>query len=340
MQKLNSLRHVKEDSFPMFLTVKRLVLLIDGSLSRPFFARNVKDQIIGLDANAQWHNEVKGVMMIGNYHRKMKNFDKTIKKAEEDRESDIESSESEEEDEELEEEEYKAEYQREMNLKARANRNDPTQRLKNNYYKLSFEIEYEYFVSYFWNPIILKKMQNVDLHSIVVWSEIQSHIKGSANSHLYPGLYLPERVYYSMDSQKKNFLNKEKKAMIFDIFGRYERWKRDIGAYDFMDVVNYVLNHIRFYGYSGVPIHYLMIDEVQDLTHAAILLFMKITNMGLFFSGDTAQTIAKGVGMRFSDLRNLFKISEVMYYNSYHSGTWKQPIIKQLTVIIILFELF
>ncbi len=335
MAKLNSLRHVKEESFPLFLTVKRLVLLIDGCLSRPFFARNIKDQIIGLDANAQWHNEMKGVMMIGNYHRKLKDFDKTVKKAaaenEAEGESEISNSDSDDSEEELEEEEFAAEYQREVNQRARQ-QNQKNRRLGGNQYKLSFEIEYEYFEKHFWFPIVMRKTPYLDLHPLLVWSEIQSHIKGSANSHLYPGQYLPERVYFELDGQKKNFLTKEKKFIIFDIFGRYERWKRGIGAYDFMDVVNYALSHIRFHGYTGAPIHYLMIDEVQDLTHSTILLFMKITNMGLFFSGDTAQTIAKGVGLRFSDLRSLFKIKEEMYYNSYYSNTWKTPVIKQLTV--------
>ena len=50
----------------------------------------------------------------------------------------------------------------------------------------------------------------------------------------------------------------------------------------------------------------MMIDEVQDLPHAILLLFIKITEQGLFFAGDTAQTLAQGVGFRFCDMRNVF----------------------------------
>ena len=270
--------------------------------------------------------------MIGNYHRKLKNFDKTVKKAaEEDKEeSEISSSDSDDDDNEVDEEDYQIEYNREMDMRAKSKNNEGR---KLNQYKLSFEIDYDYFVSHFWHPVIMKRTPQLDIHPIVAWSEIQSHIKGSANSHLYSGGYLPERIYYTLDSMKKNFLTRDMKFTIFDIFGRYERWKRQVGGYDFMDVVNYALNAIRFGNYNGVPIHYLMIDEVQDLTHATILLFMKVTSMGLFFSGDTAQTIAKGVGVRFSDLQNLFKtVSEEMYYNSYYEKVWKVPVIKQLTV--------
>lgn len=52
---------------------------------------------------------------------------------------------------------------------------------------------------------------------------------------------------------------------------------------------------------------YLMIDEVQDLTPATLELLIRLTKNKVFFAGDTAQTIAKGVGARFSDLKCVFK---------------------------------
>ncbi len=64
-----------------------------------------------------------------------------------------------------------------------------------------------------------------------------------------------------------------------------------------------------------------MIDEVQDLPHAIIYLLSKIARYGVFYSGDTAQTIAKGVGFRFSDLLSLYSKVQL-----------KAPIIKHLTV--------
>jgi hypothetical protein len=49
-----------------------------------------------------------------------------------------------------------------------------------------------------------------------------------------------------------------------------------------------------------------MCDEVQDLPSATINLLVKLTEMNVFLSGDTAQTIARGVGFRFCDLKSLF----------------------------------
>lgn len=69
MKMPQSMQQMRNDDFPAFLTIKRLVYMIDGSLRRPFFARNLKNEIIGLDSQAEWHNEQKGVMMINNYFK-------------------------------------------------------------------------------------------------------------------------------------------------------------------------------------------------------------------------------------------------------------------------------
>lgn len=65
----------------------------------------------------------------------------------------------------------------------------------------------------------------------------------------------------------------------------------------------------------------MMVDEVQDLTPALLALLIEVTQQKLFFSGDTAQTIAKGVGFRFGDLSELFKTSR-----------FEEPTVRQLTM--------
>lgn len=70
-----------------------------------------------------------------------------------------------------------------------------------------------------------------------------------------------------------------------------------------------------------------MIDEVQDLPHAIVYLLSKTATYGVFYSGDTAQTIAKGVGFRFCDLKSLF--NPQAFNNSLNL---KNPVIKHLTV--------
>lgn len=50
-----------------------------------------------------------------------------------------------------------------------------------------------------------------------------------------------------------------------------------------------------------------MVDEVQDLTQNVISCLLTLAEHNIFFSGDTAQTIAKGVGFRFYDLKKVFE---------------------------------
>ena len=54
-------------------------------------------------------------------------------------------------------------------------------------------------------------------------------------------------------------------------------------------------------------VDYLVVDEVQDLAPLTIQLLLLITRKDVFFCGDTAQTIAKGVTFRFHDLKPVFK---------------------------------
>lgn len=73
-----------------------------------------------------------------------------------------------------------------------------------------------------------------------------------------------------------------------------------------MDLVNYILSDIFIYGYQGPMINYLFVDEVQDLPPATMYLISKIVTNGLFYCGDSAQTIAKGVNFKFGNIPQMF----------------------------------
>ena len=70
-----------------------------------------------------------------------------------------------------------------------------------------------------------------------------------------------------------------------------------------MDLVNHILWQINRYEYNGELYNYLFIDEVQDLPPAALYLISKIALNGIFYCGDSAQTIAKGVNFQFKDIK-------------------------------------
>ena len=315
--------------------------MIDGTLQQPFFARQKDNSIIGSDTQAQWHNEMKGLMMISNRYRAQNDAD--IDNADVGRSSEIQketkSSDNtikEEEDEEDSEDEYdrhkiddsdiEAEYERYQAIIKKKKEQlelEEGMRKKN---KLSFEVDFEYFFNHFWQRGLSRQDRPTNISPIIIWSEIMSSIKGSAESHLCPGFYIPQEIYCSAETEGTTFLDKKNREKIYEIFMYYEEWKKKECGYDFMDVVNHSLNEIRLRGYNGIPIHFVMIDEVQDLSHATILLLMKITEQNVFFAGDTAQTIAKGVGIRFSDLSSLFK------FTTEKELVWKRPTVHQLTV--------
>lgn len=326
MLKYTSLNEMKEDDFPGFLTLRNLLIMIDGALWKPFFSRNKDNQIVGGDSSAHWHSENKGVLMIDDYHRKMGGNPNEKQRVQADNNLLFEEEEDNMEFDYDNEEELEYAYQRELFLLESQKKHGVKREFVSDLKKrLSFEVDYEYFETYFW-PKVLKKFQHISLTPTAVWTEIYSYIKGSASSHLHPAGYLPEKEYLDLLSERKSMLDLDTKKMIFEIYCMYERWKGESSAYDILDLVNYLLVQIRFGRYHGTPIHYMMVDEVQDLPHAILLLLTQITEQGLFFSGDTAQNIAKGVGFRFCDLSHVFD------KNHFPKHSVVKPLVRHLTI--------
>ncbi|CAD8075657.1 unnamed protein product [Paramecium sonneborni] len=300
-QELNafhSFADMKDSDFPAFLTIKKLVLLVDGSLAKPFFSRTQDNKILSSDTHAQWSTENTGVIFINSYRR---DEDQDIEYDDEEYEALFDENELNVDD--MDEQQLEEEYQRQLYL---MNKPQLQSKVENNKTKLSQEVDFDFFLNNFWYSKY-NKYQNTNLNPSFVWTQIYSHIKGAAVCHTYPGHYMPKRVYLRLNKNDDLFDD------IFECYILYERWKIQQGYYDFMDVVNHILIQLVYGRCNLIPIHYLMIDECQDLPHAVLLLLCKITEQGLFFSGDTAQNIAKGVGFRFQDLKSLFKKPEISY---------------------------
>ena len=278
-----SMNYLKDEHFPLFFTVRRLVFMIDASLRRPFFARDIKGRVIGAGSNFEWHNEYKGSLKISSDYKSQ------VKKTH--LMSDSESSDEEE-------------LERSIDTENLISRFEESRKRKSA--QRSFEVDFKVFKDKFW-PTIKSKTH---LSPLVIWTEITAYIKGSASSWMFGGYYLP-RVNYANKGHKVSLLTREEKMEVWDLFILYERWKVQHRAYDFQDIVNYILGQVKYYGYCGVPIHFMMVDEVQDLTPATIALLITVCKEKLMFSGDTAQTIAKGVGFRFCDIETLFQEAEL-----------------------------
>ncbi len=78
---------------------------------------------------------------------------------------------------------------------------------------MSFEVDFDFFYTHFW-PNVYKNFYSCrNITPQLVWTEIYSTIKGSAEAHIYPGQYMPEKVYLS--SSQNVFLTKAEKRDIY-----------------------------------------------------------------------------------------------------------------------------
>ncbi len=155
------------------------------------------------------------------------------------------------------------------------------------------------------------------LSAAIVYKEIRSNIRGSDEALLtkYGRLPLARDPDDASDSpsylefpSKRCPHGEQARREIYRLYLQYERLKVSLHAYDEADFVCDLYRRLVCHGYSGVPLHQLYVDEVQDHTQAEIKLFILLCAdpNALFLAGDTAQAISSGVAFRFADIRSLF----------------------------------
>ncbi|MCL7038809.1 hypothetical protein MKW94_025092 [Papaver nudicaule] len=177
----------------------------------------------------------------------------------------------------------------------------------------SKEINFDRFNSFYWPHFNSEMTRKLD--SSTVFTEIISHIKGGLIDGRVPDGKLSKEDYKSLSFGRVSVLSMETREMIYDIFIDYERKKVLNGEYDLSDFVIDLHSRLKNGSFRGDDMDFVYIDEVQDLTMRQIGLFKYICRNfeeGFVFSGDTAQTIARGIDFRFQDIKSLF-------YNEFHS---------------------
>ncbi|XP_019231239.1 PREDICTED: uncharacterized protein LOC109212082 [Nicotiana attenuata] len=175
------------------------------------------------------------------------------------------------------------------------------------------EINYDRFCCLYWPRFSSQLTKNLD--SSRVFTEIISHIKGGLQAGDFLDGKLSRDAYVSMSEYRVSNLSAEKRNGIYDVFRAYEKMKMERGEFDISDLVNDLHHRLKCHHLDGDKIDFVYIDEVQDLTMRQISLFKYIcrsVDEGFVFSGDTAQTIARGIDFRFEDIRNLFYNEFVM----------------------------
>nr|GAT61403.1 predicted protein [Mycena chlorophos] len=162
-------------------------------------------------------------------------------------------------------------------------------------------LNFDKFKSEYWPHFAQSLTKGFD--AMTVYSQIMGVIKGSEAALRSKRSYLDREGYMAANSQRA--VASDQKSRTYDLFERYLAEKKRRGDLDVADRTRLVLSHFREHGVAGQKIDYLYVDEVQDNLLIDLLLLRSICHNpnGLFWAGDTAQTINAGSAFRFKELK-------------------------------------
>ena len=171
------------------------------------------------------------------------------------------------------------------------------------------EITATYFTKTVW-PKISRHCPLKNLDPALVWTEIKSFIKGSAEALLrQQPLDLEE---YEKVGKKLAPNYAEERKVIYNLFEAYNQFRQNCASriFDECDLIHNIYRRLIKMGKFHCLPHRFYVDEVQDFTQAELMLILACCQdpNGLFFTGDTAQSIMQGVAFRFKDLRSIFRL--------------------------------
>ncbi|RDB28998.1 TPR and ankyrin repeat-containing protein 1 [Hypsizygus marmoreus] len=171
-------------------------------------------------------------------------------------------------------------------------------------------VTYEHFLDQYW-PHFSQSLTK-GLNPALVFSEIIGIILGSEETTTSALGYL-DRITYENLSERTQSAFASHRSVIYSIFEMYQAQKHRRGDFDAGDRTHSILRALAKHGVPGRKIDQLYVDEAQDnlLVDALLLRYLCHNADGLFWAGDTAQTISVGSSFRFNDLKAfLFRIEK------------------------------
>ncbi|KAF8807162.1 hypothetical protein BYT27DRAFT_7189247 [Phlegmacium glaucopus] len=186
--------------------------------------------------------------------------------------------------------------------------------------KFSRLITYAVFLEEYW-PHFSQKLTK-GLNPALVFSELMSVIQGSEEALCQDNRFLDQTTYQHL-SHRTQYTFANRRGTIHSIFMLYLKQKRMVNEYDAADRTHRVINAIQDGGVPGQKIDYLYVDEAQDnlLIDALFLRSLVRNPHGLFWAGDTAQTISVGSSFRFNDLKAFLYRLETRREQTLHNST-------------------
>ena len=169
------------------------------------------------------------------------------------------------------------------------------------------EITYPVFKLELWPKMKKTSKEKVDYHPTLVWTEIRSFIKGSAEALLSENGELSLEDYESLGKKKAPNFSADRKV-VYDLYRVYRRERSSKRMFDEADLVYNIHKRLQLITAPEWSVHQVYVDETQDFTQAELSLLIRCCRSPneLFFTGDTAQSIMRGISFRFNDLKSLF----------------------------------
>jgi len=172
------------------------------------------------------------------------------------------------------------------------------------------EVTSLYFKEIVWPKISHQCNVEQDVDPMLVWLEIQSFIKGSERAVVKGSPLTFDEYKVIGNRMAPNF--SDHREMIYRLYRYYQAYVRNQRYKSFLfDECDLILNlYQRLKEIKDVSwsVHSIYIDEVQDFTQAelSILIHCCRDPNSMFFTGDTAQSIMRGISFRFQDLRSCY----------------------------------
>lgn len=258
-------------SFPAFLTARQFYILLDNSIggSDTFFKRDADGNLLVKISSLDYDHEDSDILL------------------------DLEHSDSEDDDVEL----------------MKQYSSSSSQQVPSRQHSVKWtEVTALYFKEIVWPKISHEYGKEFD--PMLVWLEIQSFIKGSEFA-IEKGTSLSFTEYKDVGNRMApNFSSH--RDVIYKLYVKYCRFVRNSRhsnyLFDECDLVLDLHNRLKRTGDVAWSIHSVYIDEVQDFTQAELSIFIRCCRdpNSMFFTGDTAQSIMRGIAFRFQDLRSCF----------------------------------
>ncbi|KIN94542.1 hypothetical protein M404DRAFT_380086 [Pisolithus tinctorius Marx 270] len=172
-------------------------------------------------------------------------------------------------------------------------------------------VSYDTFANTYWPHFPQPLTKGLD--PWLVFGEIVGIIKGSEKSLGFDDGILDKKTYCGLPSRSNPTFSGQRE-LVYALFEAYSKLKRQRQHHDIADRTHAVLKTLLgATSLKGRQVDYLYVDEAQDnLLIDALLLRLICSNPeGLFWAGDTAQTISAGSSFRFDDLKAFLHRIEV-----------------------------